>query len=171
SYGLKEVARYFGFRWSGSPASGLDAIVWRHRWEDSNDPEIKQALLRYNREDCEALELVANKLVDLHRAAPADRQSWCNDVVRKSEMKWEGPFKFKRNEFVFAEMETINKAAYWDYQRERVYLKPHHGSVRKRKRHSSRLSVLKPNITIEYPRPSSCPTCKSKLVYRHGRRS
>ena len=34
---------------------------------------IKQALLDYNREDCEALELVANRLVDLHRAGTRRR--------------------------------------------------------------------------------------------------
>jgi predicted RecB family nuclease len=38
SNGLKEIARYLGFRFSGSPASGLEAIVWRHRWEASKDP-------------------------------------------------------------------------------------------------------------------------------------
>ena len=80
SNGLKEIAGYLGFRWSGSPASGLEAIVWRHRWEASKDPSMKQALLHYNREDCEALELVANRLVDLHREAPADGQS--------SQAKW-----------------------------------------------------------------------------------
>jgi predicted RecB family nuclease len=171
SYRLKEVARYLGFRWSGSPTSGLEAIVWRHRWEDSNNQGIKQALLHYNREDCEALELVAKRLVNLHRAAPADSQSSHNDVVRTADMKWESPFGFKRNEFVFPEMETINKAAYWDYQRERVYVKSHRRSTPKRKRRSPPPSVLKPNSIIEYPRPSSCPTCGSKLVYRHGKRS
>ena len=38
-------------------------------------------------------------------------------------MKRESPYGFGRNEFVFPDMETINKAAYWDYQRERVYVK------------------------------------------------
>ena len=171
SNGLKEIARYLGFRWSASPASGLDAMVWRHRWEASKDPGEKQALLDYNREDCEALELVANRLVDLHHAAPADSQSSHSDVVRTSDMKRESPFGFKRNEFVFPEMETINKAAYWDYQRERVYVKSCHRSIRKHRRHTSPRSALKPSTTIEYPRPSSCPTCKSKLVYRHGKRS
>ena len=33
------------------------------------------------------------------------------------------PYGFKRNEFVFPALEAINKAAYWDYQRERVYVK------------------------------------------------
>src|SRR5439155_8222545 len=35
SNGLKEIAGYLGFRWSGSPVSGLEAIVWRRRWEAS----------------------------------------------------------------------------------------------------------------------------------------
>jgi transposase len=170
SHGLKEVAGYLGFRWSGSPASGLEAIVWRHRWEDSYDLGVKQALLRYNREDCEAIELVANRLSYLYRAAPASSQPSHNDVVRTCDMKWESPFGFKRNEFVFPDMETINKAAYWNYQRERVYVKSHRKSTRKRKRHFSPPGVLKPNVTIHYPRPSSCPSCESKLVYRHGRR-
>jgi predicted RecB family nuclease len=171
SNGLKEIATYLGFRWSGSPASGLEAIVSRHRWESSKDPGEKQALLDYNRQDCEALELVANRLVDLHRAAPVDSQSTDGDVVRTSDMKPESPFRFKRNEFVLPEMEIINKAAYWDYQRERVYVKSRNRSTRRRKRYASPRTALKPNATIEYPRPSSCPTCKSKLVYRHGKRS
>ena len=38
-------------------------------------------------------------------------------------MKRGSPYGFKRNEFVFPALEAINKAAYWDYQRERVYVK------------------------------------------------
>ncbi|MBV8320152.1 MAG: hypothetical protein JO049_05695 [Hyphomicrobiales bacterium] len=38
-------------------------------------------------------------------------------------MKRESPYGFKRNEFVFPALEAINKAAYWNYQRERVYVK------------------------------------------------
>jgi len=169
SNGLKEIAGYLGFRWSGSLTSGLETIVWRHRWEASRDRALKQTLLDYNRQDCEALELVANRLVDLHHAAPADAKSSQREVVLTSNMKWESPYGFKRNEFVFPEMETINKAAYWDYQRERVYLKSRHGSTRKRRRHAARRNALVPNTTIEYSRPSSCPTCKSKLVYGHGK--
>jgi predicted RecB family nuclease len=171
SNGLKEIAGYLGFRWSGSLTSGLETIVWRHRWEASRDPAVKQTLLDYNRQDCEALDLVANRLVDLHRVGPADGKSSQGEVVLTSDMKRESPYGFKRNEFVFPEMEAINKAAYWDYQRERVYVKSLHKSTRKRKRHATRQNALLPNTTIEYARPSSCPTCKSKLVYGHGKRS
>jgi predicted RecB family nuclease len=55
SNGLKEIAQHLGLRRLDSPTSGLEAIVWRHRWETSRDPAVKQALLDYNRHDCEAL--------------------------------------------------------------------------------------------------------------------
>jgi transposase len=171
SNGLKEIARYLGFRFSGSPASGLEAIVWRHRWEASKDHGLRQALLNYNRQDCKALELVANKLIDLYRAAPGDSRSSQSDVIHMSEMKRESFFGFKRNEFVLPDMETINSAAYWDYQRDRVYVKSRHRSTCKPNRRAATPSAIKANATIECPRPSSCPTCKSKLVYRHGKRS
>lgn len=171
SNGLKEITGYLGFRWSGSLRSGLETIVWRHRWEASRDIAVKQTLLDYNRQDCEALELVANRLVDLHRADPANGMPSQGDVVLTSNIKRESPYGFKRNQFVFPEMEIINKAAYWDYQHERVYVKSRPQSTRKRERHTARRPSLMPNTTIEYARPSSCPACKSKFIYRHGKRS
>jgi predicted RecB family nuclease len=167
SNGLKEIARYLGFRWSCSPASGLEAIVWRHRWEVSKDPSLKQALLEYNREDCESLEIVANSLVDLHREAPANGQSARSDVVRTTDMKPENPFRFGRIEFALTEMDAINKAAYWDYQRERVYVKSANKLLVHPPPTSSPHHKPKPNATIDCPPPSCCPTCKSKRLYGH----
>jgi predicted RecB family nuclease len=171
SNGLKEIADYLRFRWSGSPASGLDAIVWRHRWEASRDSREKQALLDYNREDCEALQIVANRLVDLHSEAHGSDRSPRSEVVRTSDMKRGSPYGFKRNEFVFPALEAINKAAYWDYQRERVYVKSRYKTNFRSARKTRRRIALKPNTSIEYPRPSKCPGCNSKLIYRHGKRS
>jgi transposase len=169
SNGLKEIAGFLGFRWSGSLTSGLESIVWWHRWEASRDPTLKQTLLNYNRQDCEALELLANKLVDLNAGAPPEGKSSRDEVVLTSDMKREGSYLFKRNNFVFQDMETINNAAYWDYQRDRVYVKSADKSTLKRV--ATRQKTLIPNTTIEYSRPSSCPTCESKVVYRHGKRS
>ena len=55
---LKEVARHLGFQWSHPAASGLQSLVWRQQWEETRDTSIKQVLITYNREDCEALEVV-----------------------------------------------------------------------------------------------------------------
>src|SRR5262249_51138106 len=148
SNGLKEIAGYLGFRWSDSPASGLEAIAWRLRWEASKDPAVKQALHDYNRQDCEALELVANSLVDLRRAAPAGGKSSQREMVLTSDMKRESPYHFGRIAFTLPEMETINKAAYWDYQRERVYVKSGKSVPRCRVPATARHAKPKPNITI-----------------------
>jgi predicted RecB family nuclease len=170
SNGLKEIAQHLGLRRSNSPSSGLEAIVWRHRWEISKDPAVKQALLDYNRHDCEALELVADRLIELHRNVPSEGKSSQTGVVLASELEWKSPYGFKRNTFAFPELETINKAAYWDYQRERVYVKSQIASKRNRPRRPMLRGALIPNATIEYPPPASCPTCKSKTVHGHGKR-
>jgi predicted RecB family nuclease len=173
SNGLKDIAGYLGFRWSGSPASGLEAIVWRHRWEASRDLCEKQALLDYNRDDCEALALVANRMVDLYRSLPANGPSSQNEVILASEVKRESPFplRFGPNIFALPELEIINKAAYWNYQRERVYVKSRNKSKRERERHLTHRRALMPNTTIECPRATSCPTCKCNRVYSNGKRS
>jgi predicted RecB family nuclease len=170
SNGLKEIAGYLGFQWSGSPSSGLESIVWRQRWEASNDHSLLQALLEYNGQDCEALELVANRLVDLHRQAPAADRSSLSDVVRTADIKLDNPFRFGRIEFALKEMETINRAAYWDYQRERVYVKSANKPLLRRPTSPPHYTP-KPNATIDCPPPSCCPTCKSKRLYGHDWKS
>ena len=170
SNGLKDIAAFLGLRWPGSVATGLEAIVWRHRWEASKDPAAKQALVDYNRHDCEALEIVANKLVALYRDASTEEKPPHSEVVYTSDIKRNSPYSFKRIAFVFPEMEVINKAAYWDYQRERVYVKSQHKSKRRFLRRP-RASAAAPNTTIEYARPKSCPHCRSKALERHGRKS
>jgi transposase len=135
-----------------------------------NDPAAKQALLDYNRQDCEALQIVANKLVDLHQDASTEEKQPQREVVYTSDIKRNSPYSFQRIEFVVPEMEVINKAAYWDYQRERVYVKSQHKSKRRFQQKSKSSRAAAPNTTVEYPRPNFCPHCASKAVERHGRK-
>jgi len=51
---LKSVAGCLGFRGSSPIASGLQAIVWRHRWLATGEEALKQQLLSYNQDDCTA---------------------------------------------------------------------------------------------------------------------
>lgn len=50
SNGLKEIARYLGFEWTNPFSSGVQSIVWRHRWEESFDPTVRGKLIAYNAE-------------------------------------------------------------------------------------------------------------------------
>jgi hypothetical protein len=54
---LKEVARHLGFQWSHPAASGLQSLSGDNNGRNE-DTSIKQVLITYNREDCEALEVV-----------------------------------------------------------------------------------------------------------------
>jgi transposase-like protein len=99
---------------------------------------------------------------------PSIDRSPRNEVVRASDLKRESPYGFKRNEFVFPELEAINKAAYWDYQRERVYVKSRYKTKCRPARKAKRRVLPRPNTSIECLRPSRCPSCNSRLIYRHG---
>ena len=128
SNGIKEIAGYLGFEWENPAGSGLQSIIWHSQWEASGATTLKRSLLIYNANDCEALEVVANKLFQLQRLSQNSEES--PDIVFTASLKWKHPFGFKRNKFALTDLDTINKAAYWDYQRERVYVKSH-GSVKR----------------------------------------
>jgi predicted RecB family nuclease len=153
SNGLKDIAGYLGFAWSDPRASGVQTIAWRHEWEFSKTPSLKATILAYNAEDCEALERLASKLVELFQSSPQAEGSSQNDVVHTERLKREHPYGFKRNAFLFPELDIINKAAYWDYQRERVYVKSNPGFKATLSRSSRKKKVLSPNKTIDCPRP------------------
>ena len=171
SNGLKEIAGYLGFRWSDSAAGGLQSIRWRREWEASAAPSTKQALLTYNAQDCEAAGVLASKLVELHQASLQTGGLSLDGVVDTAKLKREHPHGFKRNIFVFPELDAINKAAYWDYQRERVYVKSNVNLKRALRQTSRPKRALAPDTTIECPRPRCCPKCKSTKMYGHGKAS
>jgi predicted RecB family nuclease len=167
SNGLKEIAGNLGFRWSDPTATGIRTVAWRQEWEVSRMSTVKQALLTYNGEDCAALEVVAHKLLDLHQTSPQADIHLNDDIVDTAKLKWEHPYGFKRNTFVFPELNTINNAGYWDYQRERVYVKSDKCLIRTKKRTASPSRVLTPNKTVECGRARACPKCHSKKIVKH----
>jgi hypothetical protein len=108
---------------------------------------------------------VATRLITLHWTGPR------NELVRTSDMKWESPYHFGRIAFALPEMEAINKAAYWDYQRERIYIKSNRNISHRGVPVAAGHKELKPNTTIDYLAASRCPICKSTKIYSHGSRS
>src|SRR5262249_53647228 len=72
SNGLKPLGRFLGAVWSDPEASGLQSLAWRHRWEASRDERFRQSLLQYNREDCEAVRLLVDRLDRIRQVAASD---------------------------------------------------------------------------------------------------
>src|ERR1700680_388816 len=84
-----------------------------------------------------------------------------------AKLRWEHPYGFKRNTFAIPELDTINNAAYRDYQCERVYVKSNVNLKRSLTRPKRSRKVLSPNKTIECPRPRNSPKCASTKFFRH----
>jgi predicted RecB family nuclease len=168
SNGLKDVARFLGFEWSEPNAAGIQTIVWRKEWERSRDPRLKQKLTTYNAEDCQALGHVTEWLGELLLRQSGKADSRADDVVNIDSLPRWSPFKFQRNRFRLPEFEEINRAAYWDYQRDRILLKAS-GRLRRIAEVRAKKKKAKPRIskTVFWPPPQFCPRCGSAKFYRH----
>lgn len=160
--GLKNIAIFFGFKWSERDASGVQSIIWRHEWEKSQDTTYRQKLITYNSEDCEALELIANAVINLNSIKSAGTDTNVNDVVEVDSLKslqtiWP---KFSSQ---FKEFEQINKAARWNYQRDRVYVRTSTNIKRLTLKKQSP-KKYSPSVTrvILYPEQTFCPNCNSE---------
>ncbi len=168
SNGLKDVASSLGFRWSSDEASGLQSVVWREQWEDGRGEEVKAKLLQYNRDDCLALQTVTEFVALVTRADSEGRPERVRSdkIVYSDELASTKPrkHKFGKSEFCLPDLEFVNRCAYFDYQRDRVYVRsrkrPSAAKVRAKSKRSSRIRV---NKRIEL-RCKRCPGCNSRQL-------
>jgi len=65
SYSLKTLATYLGFKWRDETPSGALSIQWFNNYLENNDKDILQRILEYNEDDCNALMVLKDKLVEL----------------------------------------------------------------------------------------------------------
>lgn len=166
SNGLKDVARYLGFRWSEPTASGLVALAWRREWEGSRTPDLKQKLITYNAEDCAAAHEVAENLLALSRSSPSGNSNF----VDVTTLRREYPQRLGKAEFVLPEFQQINNAARWDHQREKVYARSIKRVARShRNAPTERWTVpLNKVVECEEQRPTQCTDCGATTIYRWG---
>ena len=69
--------------WSHPSATGLLSISWRSRWEESRDASLRDRLIAYNADDCEALSLVSRTIVRiLTPAVPSVELAAVPEVTR-----------------------------------------------------------------------------------------
>ncbi|HMD86245.1 MAG TPA: IS66 family transposase [Terriglobia bacterium] len=166
SNGLKEVARHLGFQWSHPSASGLQSVIWRQQWEETTDPSIKQTIITYNKEDCEALELVTRAVERVAIFAERRNESGANanEVCIHAEDVQKGS-KWRKFTSPIPALEAINEAAHWDYQRDRIYVR---NSGRRRRpsplRTQPRIVRPRVNKTVVCSVPSRCPVCRGKNI-------
>src|SRR5215469_1380952 len=159
------------YRWSSGSPSGLAALVWRLQWEASREAGVKKSLIVYNPEDCEAADRVATALVAMCSPNSGSESSY--STVNADALTREFPRQFGNVDFVLPEFRKINDAAYWDYQRSKVYVRSNSRLRRQEHNAANRQSISKVPVNklvmMNEERPSACLRCASSLIYRIGR--
>lgn len=161
--GLKDVAAYLGFNWSEAESAGLKSIMWRFCWEESKLADFREKLITYNSEDCNALRVLMHATLELGSArSTAKSNGNCAANVVHAEAI---PLKTMWGKFStpFSEFAEVNKAARWDYQRDRLYVRSSQ-YIRKiaaakfaRRKGSERI-----NKVVICPDQSLCPKCGAR---------
>ena len=166
SNSLKEIARFLRFEWTEKDASGLKSTLWRYNWELSNYDELKNKLITYNLEDCKALIVVKDWITSIPHSGDKNFEKAVN-------IKKESLYKWGRVNFLVKELEQINQFAYFNYQREKVFIKTYPEIAKRQKKISTqklkRKRKLRPNKVIEIPRPTSCPECSGIKFHKHDK--
>jgi predicted RecB family nuclease len=167
SNGLKDVAACLGYSWSDPDASGLQSIAWRLRWETTRDDVWKTKLIEYNLEDCAALRVVSEFVRDACGApSDADRVDvMAPQVMGVQELdKLADTRTWGKVTFVHADFEFVNKCAYFDYQRQRVFLRSGKATRRRHRRSELHLNRrIRPTRRIEIT-ASKCPACGGRSL-------
>jgi len=123
---LKDIGGYVSCSWADKKASGTQSIVWRMNWEATRDEEWKQKLINYNLEDCVALKKVKQFIYSAGRKnlktdesnGNVNKVAWINEIDELSSSRRWGKANFFHSDF-----KNINDCAYFDYQRQRVFIR------------------------------------------------
>jgi hypothetical protein len=170
SNGLKDIGRRLGFAWTDPEASGLQSIVWRARWEATRGEAWRQRLLTYNREDCAALRRVTDLVAAIAAGASSEGAALRGDAGHPSITTVDELARFsdyrtwKRVDFVHPDYEYVNSRGYFDYQRERVYVRADKPRRKRRAGKTPSPNRALPASEQTYIAAAHCPACGSERV-------
>lgn len=68
SYSIKAICKYLGFKWDAKDASGSSSIVWLNDYL-AGDNTMKEKILQYNEDDCQATLFLKNKLIEMQASS------------------------------------------------------------------------------------------------------
>ena len=170
SNSLKEVVSSLGFVWSHTNLSGPNSIACRLKWELSAELSLKRRLFTYNAEDCNGMEILTGFLYKLCHGEPSGVSQSAIDAIHVDRMKPLPPFiLINKDGAALPEFKAINRAAYWDYQRQRVYVRS--SKIIKKACHKTltrKVKRLPVKQTLAYSAPVSCTYCGGAALLKWG---
>jgi hypothetical protein len=168
SNGLKDIGRFLQFERAKENVTGLQSIVWRMNWEVNKAADVKAQLLQYNQNDCRILKHICEfigRLASTHSVTPAVAlipfKTAQTANLTEERPRWD---MFGSREYTSVELKEVFKCVYFDYQRERIYVRTHpHFKVIDKKHRKFRRAFFRINkvSAIEIQR---CPECQSKKI-------
>ena len=161
---LKDLGRFIGAMWSSSDASGLQSIVWRLQWEASQDDALKEQILTYNLEDCQALRLLVPELRSIGQAAATRSDVDFADAPKQNTTT--------SGQYIHDSLEGILRSAHAEYKKNRIGVgqeKVGEENGRRRpgaiKGHQGFQRIIpKAGRVIRVRRPIKCPQHKGQLL-------
>ena len=167
SNSLKEVGRYLGFEWAWPRASGAAAPLLRRAWELCADAALKRKLIGYNIDDCRAATTVADALVCICAGGASGLE-----VLNVGSLEVGFQRTFGKFDSALPEFAKINDAAYWDYQRSKVYARTDK-AIRQTVRKSqgkSKTATVEREVTVG-DLPETCRRCHATRFWPYRGRS
>jgi len=169
SNSLKDIGRFLGFEWATENATGLEAIIWRAGWNKAKASDIKTQLLQYNQDDCRALKHVVDSIRRLVASdvsmPPSERPGVAVNTATLKNKK-PGRHRFRKFDFAVPAFDVVNRSAYFDYQRHKVFARVSPVLRRRLAKVKRRRSRVKPNriLRIEVKKCVSCGSRKISQV-------
>ena len=168
SNGLKDIGRFLGSERANEDATGLQTIVWRKTWNETRAPDLKARLLQYNQDDCRTLKHVSEFIQGLTSPAstiPTGSQAHFKTTHAEELIgdrpRWE---LFRPKEYALEDLKKVAKCAYFDYQREKVYVHTHpHFKLVNKKHRKFRRTLIRVN-EVHRRQARTCPRCRSKNI-------
>jgi hypothetical protein len=166
---LKDIAGFLGYQLHTPVQTGIDSIVFRERWEVTRDDALKDALIAYNRQDCEALK----KICDFVRKITASASGREGLAVQNAQVLFADSLRtvgegkrpaFRKAVFLVPAFDVVNKCAYFDYQRNLVSARSRPAPTRKDSKSTDYTKRRISQATLVAQPLESCPSCGSKRL-------
>lgn len=165
---MKAIGKCIGATWTAPESSGLQSIVWRHHWENTQDAKYKHLLLIYNQEDCQALKFLIDKLSEIkHYADKLYEVDFADHPKRlAAEVGTE----------IHEQFDTILKIAHADYDKNKISLRGGKTSDEPKakrggqKGHPGKTKAMpKPNKVVSVAMRVECPEHKGEALIESER--
>jgi predicted RecB family nuclease len=153
---LKDIGHFLGARWTGPVTCGLQSLAYRVEWQQSLAPELKNALVVYNREDCAAIETVTSNLTQIIREAKSRADVEFSDKPKR--------VASDKGVEIHGSLESLQRSAHFRYAHSRIKLSagsatqslPTQKAKAKRRLRRRSFSSIK-GKTVWVPRRRICP--------------